>query len=92
MAKHRSGAVGDVKLRFVHQFARFENWNKGLEMLEEAFADASQGNTTTHRRESRMNNDNDDIPMDNFSFPPMPGNAGPGPDLSPAPGETEVPF
>ena len=92
VAKHRSGAVGDVKLRFVHQFARFENWNKGLEMLEEAFADASQGNTTTHRRESRMNNDNDDIPMDNFSFPPMPGNADPGPDLSPAPGETEVPF
>ena len=26
IAKHRSGAVGDVKLRFRNQFARFENW------------------------------------------------------------------
>lgn len=28
IAKHRSGAVGDVKLRFVHRFARFENWDE----------------------------------------------------------------
>lgn len=29
IAKHRSGAVGDVKLRFRNQFARFENWKDG---------------------------------------------------------------
>lgn len=28
VAKHRSGAVGDVKLRFRNKFARFENWNE----------------------------------------------------------------
>lgn len=27
IAKHRSGAVGDVQLRFQAKFARFENWN-----------------------------------------------------------------
>lgn len=28
VAKHRSGAVGDIKLRFRSRFARFENWNE----------------------------------------------------------------
>lgn len=28
VAKHRSGAVGDIKMRFRSQFARFENWNE----------------------------------------------------------------
>lgn len=28
VAKHRSGAVGDINLRFRNQFARFENWNE----------------------------------------------------------------
>ena len=28
IAKHRSGPVGDVKLRFRNKFARFENWNE----------------------------------------------------------------
>lgn len=28
VAKHRSGAVDDVKMRFRHQFARFENWSE----------------------------------------------------------------
>ena len=28
VAKHRSGAVDDVKMRFRHQFARFENWTE----------------------------------------------------------------
>lgn len=28
VAKHRSGAVGDIKLRFRNKFARFENWNE----------------------------------------------------------------
>lgn len=27
IAKHRSGAVGDIRLRFRNQFARFENWD-----------------------------------------------------------------
>lgn len=28
IAKHRSGAVGDVRMRFRDKFARFENWNE----------------------------------------------------------------
>ena len=27
VAKHRSGKVDDVEMRFVHQYARFQNWN-----------------------------------------------------------------
>lgn len=30
IAKHRSGAVGDVKLRFTARFARFENWSDNV--------------------------------------------------------------
>lgn len=29
IAKHRSGSVGDVKMRFRSMFARFENWDEG---------------------------------------------------------------
>lgn len=29
IAKHRNGAVGDVKLKFVDKFARFEDYNQG---------------------------------------------------------------
>ncbi len=50
IAKHRSGAVGDVKLRFVKQFARFENWEGGFDMS----ALPHEGQTTV-RRESKMN-------------------------------------
>ena len=28
IAKHRSGSVGDVKMRFRHKYARFENWDE----------------------------------------------------------------
>lgn len=30
IAKHRSGSVGDVKLRFRASYAKFENWNENL--------------------------------------------------------------
>ena len=50
IAKHRSGAVGDVKLRFVKQFARFENWEGGFDPIGTPHETA-----TTVRRESKMN-------------------------------------
>ncbi|MBQ4367435.1 MAG: replicative DNA helicase [Muribaculaceae bacterium] len=34
IAKHRSGAIGDVKLRFVRNFVRFENWEDDLTTSE----------------------------------------------------------
>ena len=32
IAKHRSGSVGDVKMRFRGQFARFENWDESYNL------------------------------------------------------------
>lgn len=84
VAKHRSGGVGDVKLRFVSRFARFENWNESADIVNEAF-----GHLATRREESRMNSET--VPSAGFSLSgsiPM----GDGPDLSPAPGEENVPF
>lgn len=36
IAKHRSGAVGTVNMRFEASFARFEDWDKNYEMVREA--------------------------------------------------------
>jgi replicative DNA helicase len=59
VAKHRSGAVDDVKMRFRAAFARFENWEDG----------ASDGNTNSDansnnytQRSSRLNG-SDDAPQ-----------------------------
>lgn len=35
IAKHRSGAVDDVDMRFVHRFARFENWDDSYNLTGE---------------------------------------------------------
>ena len=32
IAKHRNGSVGDVKMRFVSKYARFENWSEMVQM------------------------------------------------------------
>lgn len=81
IAKHRSGAVGDVKLRFVSRYARFENWNENADMINAAF-----GTLETRREDSRMNREIQD--GGDFHFGQ--GVSG-GPDLSPLPGE-EPPF
>ena len=36
IAKHRSGSTDDVKLRFVKQYARFENWDEN-NLVEESY-------------------------------------------------------
>ena len=36
IAKHRSGSVGDVKMRFRGQFARFENWDESFNLAGES--------------------------------------------------------
>lgn len=36
IAKHRSGSVADVKMRFRHKFARFENWDETVMSTEVA--------------------------------------------------------
>ncbi len=34
LAKHRSGSTGDVKLRFVSQYAKFENWDEARQRVQ----------------------------------------------------------
>ena len=63
IAKHRSGSVGDVKLRFRSGFARFENWDDSFNISEE----------TTY--ESKLNRDTNaspsvQEPANNFTPPP----------------------
>lgn len=83
IAKHRSGAVGDVKLRFVAKYARFENWDEGFDMVRDTIA------TSTVARESRMNRENGG--NTDFHFATS-SDMGTGPDLSPSPGEGPIPF
>ncbi|MDE5807864.1 MAG: replicative DNA helicase [Muribaculaceae bacterium] len=89
VAKHRSGAVGDVKLRFVSKYARFENWDEGYKMMQEAFE-----NVETHRVTSPSNSGAKDGmggPTGGFTFSNTPISSD-GPDLMPGPGEMNVPF
>ena len=61
IAKHRSGSVDDVKLRFRHKFARFENWKEDFDF-----------NGRIETSESKMNStDDNDPPQDAAGdFPP----------------------
>ena len=38
VAKHRSGKVDDVKMRFVNQYARFQNWDEDYITTQEVVA------------------------------------------------------
>ena len=49
IAKHRSGAVDDVKMRFIGSYARFDNWDDNYNLIR-------QGSDTY---ESKMNDDDD---------------------------------
>lgn len=79
IAKHRSGSVDDVKMRFVKQFARFENWDENRIIGNETY-------------ESKMNADAakpNGLPPapDNNLQPPAPYT-----DFLTDSGESEVPF
>ncbi len=85
IAKHRSGSVGDVKLRFVAKYARFENWD-------------DQYNLSSETYESKMNDDMGPsaatLPPaatpapDDGSIPPPPANV----DFLSGPGDVQPPF
>ncbi len=59
IAKHRNGAVGDVRLRFIGQFTRFQDLDNPL-TKEKELAEA-----TKDRYESRMNQPSDDADLEN---------------------------
>ena len=48
VAKHRSGSVDDVPMRFKAKFARFQNWEDDYEVIQNTY-------------ESKMNQNNNDF-------------------------------
>ena len=101
IAKHRSGAVGDVKLRFVSKYARFDNWEDSYQIVQDSFGDNS-GSGTQHF-ESRMNSDSSPAGFGassggfgassgGFNFAPSPAGSSPMPNIMPGPGDADVPF
>ena len=70
IAKQRSGPVGDVRLRFINQFAKFANLEEyGVDPFA-AMANNNNGGGSpgTITRSSKMNDMADDSPV-NFDFP-----------------------
>ena len=87
VAKHRSGAVGDVKLRFVSKYAKFENWEQGYNVLQETLSE------TPLKLGSKMNNAQLDSPMPPSPFSlGSPLQSGGMPDIMPGPGDADIPF
>ncbi len=91
IAKHRSGEVGDVKLRFTSQFARFENWENRMDML----SPMEEGAVATQRFSSRMNSEvnEENAGIDGLKINSMSDPLGGAmPDIMPGPGESPIPF
>ncbi len=89
VAKHRSGAVGDVKLRFVSKFAKFENWEEGFDMVRDTLEEATQ--TLASRMNSSPGSQGNGLSAANhFGF----GSSSPAPmpDIMPGPGDSDIPF
>lgn len=93
VAKHRSGAVGDVKLRFVSKYAKFENWDEAFNIVQDTIAEAPL--KLASKLNSKMNNDS---PSPASTPSPSPFNFGgampgsPMPDIMPGPGDQNIPF
>ena len=91
IAKHRSGAVGDVKMRFVSRFARFENWEEGYRAVQDVLGDAEAGQGEATVLRSRLNREKDSVPEGGFTFG-GPAGFDDGPDLTAGPSEGPLPF
>jgi len=87
IAKHRNGAVGDVQLRFVSRYARFENWDEGYKLVQQTIASAP-----TQRLESKMSHDTAPVSTDFKGLDDNPFDGAPMPDIMPGPGDIDVPF
>ena len=79
IAKHRSGAVGDIKMRFVHKYARFENWEES-DISESQGIVVSKMNSATVMPPSQGGFSMGTVPAGNASF------------LAPDENEEKVPF
>ena len=79
IAKHRSGSVDDVKMRFVAKYARFENWDDNYNLAD---------TETTY--ESKLNNEAAPPPADPANqFTPPPPNMD---FLTGGSGDEKIPF
>ncbi|MDE6512486.1 MAG: DnaB-like helicase C-terminal domain-containing protein, partial [Muribaculaceae bacterium] len=97
VAKHRSGAVGDVKLRFVSKYAKFENWQEGYQAVQSAIGE--KGGKMEFQSKMNSNSGGDASLASkfsqgggtNFSFAadPLPGS---NPDIMPDGAGDIVPF
>lgn len=60
VAKHRSGSVDDVKLRFQARIARFQNWEDGGEIVQSTYE--SKMNNSTSEQDSYEENQSQNYP------------------------------
>lgn len=97
IAKHRSGAVDDVKLRFVKNFARFENWDEGYRVVQESLNRGPIGSKMNAKiKEEQERAAGAGSPFESgadtdFTFVPS-GLGDPMPDIAPGPDESPIPF
>lgn len=83
IAKHRNGSVGDVKLRFTGQYARFENWDAGYRTVQDSLEYVQMG--------SKLNGGAED----SYSGPQFGVGAMPSseiPEIMKGPDDNDVPF
>ncbi|MBQ7689956.1 MAG: replicative DNA helicase [Muribaculaceae bacterium] len=67
IAKHRSGSVGDIKLRFRSKFARFENWDESYNLTDEATYESKMNSTTVPPQSNGVANGDTFASVGNFT-------------------------
>ncbi|MBD5371045.1 MAG: replicative DNA helicase [Bacteroides sp.] len=99
VAKHRSGAVGNVDLTFVSRFARFENRDGGYQAAKEVLSRGPMGSKMNdqikeeQKREAAGGGSPFDLSSSGTDFTFSPSQIGdPMADLTPGPGEDPIPF
>ena len=95
VAKHRNGAIGDVKLRFLSMFTRFENWEAGYRAVKESLEYVEVGSKFNGGGAAAV----DEGPKFGPAAPDLgsalgagPAISDPMPDIMPDRGEPDVPF
>lgn len=80
IAKHRNGAVDDVKMRFTGKYARFENWDAGYRAAREGLEYVEVESKLNGDSGMKFGSDAGVVPVSTM------------PDIMPDNGEQDVPF
>lgn len=75
IAKHRNGAVGDVRLKFVSEYARFANLNEYVGSGEGPTVDSKMNKRKKQNQNNSVTDDND--PLNGLSADDVPSSAPP---------------